>query len=270
MSDQPDNLVKLLELYGLNKDESDIYLFLLKNNEQSALEISKQLRIARTKIYRIIEKLLDKGLIKERIKGYGRKFEAVSYEKFSQFISTKEEELETLKLNAPKLFNQLASIQNQSSNEYKILHYRGIEGLKQLTWNTTKAKSEFRIYEINNMESFLPNAFSEKVRKEFAKNQIQIKQLTNHSEMDDYTDVQEVLEYWEVRYIDPKELEMNFEVAIYDDVYCMYSYENNDIFCVEIYNSKLAKMQKQLFDFIWNYSHKMDIVGKGGAVKLAK
>ena len=58
---------------------------------------------------------------------------------------------------------------------------------------------------------------------------------------------------------------MDFEVLMYNDTYAMYSYENNEIFGVEIINPKLAAMQKQIFDFMWRHSRRMKMVSEGGA-----
>lgn len=268
MSTQADNLQNALLTFGLSEEESQVYLFLLKNGRSSALYIHKSLKIPRTKVYRLLNKLGDKGLVVEEVKGYGTKFVAESYEKLNEIIWGKEAELYSLKHEAPNLFNQLAQLTVADPKEYKILHYRGVEGLKQVTWNSTKAKDLFRIYEINNMHAFLDFEFSEKVRMKFLESKIKTHQLTNQKELDDYTEIPEVVEYMDYRYISPEELEIIFEIAIYNDTLVMYSYEKHDIFCVELINPKLAKMQKQIFDLIWKDAKRMKKIGANGQAKI--
>lgn len=270
MSTQADNLQKALLNFGLSEDESKVYLFLLENGRSSALFLSKSLKIARTKIYRLLDKLAGKGLVIEEVKGYGTKFIAESYEKLNEVIWQKESELTHLKHEAPNLFNQLAKLTYVDPKEYKILHYRGVEGLKQVTWNSIKTEGIFRIYEINNMHAFLDFDFSEKVRKKFLENKIMTHQLTNRKELDDYTEIPEVVDYMDYRYIDADDLEIIFEIAVYNDTLVMYSYENDDIFCVELINPKLAKMQKQIFDLIWKNAKKMAKLGKNGGAIVAE
>lgn len=149
----------------------------------------------------------------------------------------------------------------------KIISYQGIEGLKQVTLNSLKAKDGIYIYEISSMNQFVDPGFAEDVRRQFVKNQIHIKQLTNLVFLDKWTKIEELVEkYWEARYIDPKKFEIKAEILIYNDVVAIYDFKK-EIFCAEIYNQNLARMQKQLFEFIWNLAEK-PIIGKGGRTSL--
>ena len=110
--------------------------------------------------------------------------------------------------------------------------------------------------------------FSEKVRQRFIDNNIYVRQLTNLSELDDYTEIPGSVEMCDYRYISPRDLDIIFEIAVYDDTLLMYSYEKNDIFCVEVINPKLAKMQKQIFDLVWKQAILMEKVGNNGKAKV--
>lgn len=102
------------------------------------------------------------------------------------------------------------------------------------------------------MSAFLDKNFSEWVRRELVKEKIKTYQLTNFKKIKKFTKVKKnVTEFWEVKYLNPQEVPIEFEVMIYNNIYCMYSFMHNDVFCVEIHNPHLAKMQKQLFEFIW-------------------
>lgn len=150
----------------------------------------------------------------------------------------------------------------------KVINYSGLDGLKKVTLNSLKAKGELFIFEIDTMSAFLNYGFSEEVRKGFVKNKIHVKEIMNHSKQPPWTEVEEfVKDFWECRYIDPKILNTNVEILIYNDVIAFYDYRDEKIFCVEIHNKKLADMQKQVFNFVWHYGTKLKI-GKGGATSL--
>ena len=150
----------------------------------------------------------------------------------------------------------------------KIINYSGIEGLKQVTLNTLRAKGELLMFEIENMSAFLNYGFCEEVRKGFVKNKIHVRELTNQKKQPAWTNIEDFVSgFWDCRYIDPKILEMHVEIAIYNDVIAFYNYKDGNIFCVEIYNKKFAAMQKQVFNFMWHYAQKVK-VGKGGATNL--
>jgi len=53
---------ELMEI-GLDEHEAEVYLFLLKNKNQTANEISKEMKINRSVVYSILERLIRKGLV---------------------------------------------------------------------------------------------------------------------------------------------------------------------------------------------------------------
>lgn len=268
MSDKADNVIEQLTKFGINKEEALVYITLLQSQQMTALALSRELKIARTKIYRLLEKLTEAGLVTEEVKDYGTKFRAAPYETLNIFITDKEHELQTLKENAPNLFNQLALLQTQSTEKSKILFYRGVEGLKQVTWNSTKVKGDFRIYEIDLLHSVVDTEFAEKCRREFAKNKSTFFQLTNATSFSDHTKVTEHIKQWNVRHIPKEELNITFEIQIYNDVTAMFEYTDKDIFIVEIHNQKLAQVQKQIYDLVFRQAVPMIKTSEFGAAEL--
>lgn len=167
----------------------------------------------------------------------------------------------------PDLINEFEQFIPKDAKS-KVINYSGVEGLKQVTINSLKAKGEIRIFEIENMGSFLNFGFCEEIRTEFIKRKIKVKELSNQKNQKPWTEVSKFVKYnWDCRYIDPKILEAKVELLIYNEVTAIYSYKNNQIFCVEIYNKNLAETQKQIFDFMWHYAQKLRIK-EGGATEL--
>lgn len=269
MSDSADSISQKLKLFGFNENEAAVYLLLIKKGSLSALSISKNLKMPRTRVYRTLEKLINKSFVLEEIESSGTKYYIESYEKFNFLIDEKESQLHDLKVAVPELYNQLARLQLAASEESRIVHYRGVEGLKQVTWNSTKTEGDFRIYEVNLLHFVVDKDFAEEARIEFAKYPKNIfYQLTNLTEIQDYTNVTAHVDQWEVRHIPKEDLDIKFEIQIYNNIYSMFNYTADDIFIVEIYNSQLAQMQKQLFDLIWKSAKVMKKIGNKGAAKL--
>lgn len=269
MSDQSDNTQNLLEQFGLSQGESSIYLFLLKEGTKSALELSRGLRIGRTKVYRLLESLASKNLVNEKLDEVGKKFEASSIDKLEMLLKEKEAELEKLKESKEKILKKLSFFEGKRDKKSKILYYSGHEGLKQITWNSLKAKGVIYVFEMGqSMNPFTGKRFAEKVREEFYLRKIITKQLTNFEKIEPYTNVEQyVKHYWEVRYIDPKELSLDFELVIYNDIVAIYTYKENECFGVEIHNKDLVRMQKQIFEYMWEKAKKMK-VEKGGKAEV--
>ncbi|MEA3357472.1 MAG: helix-turn-helix domain-containing protein [Patescibacteria group bacterium] len=264
MSDQPDNITNSLKLFGLTTSQINVYLYLLKNLPRTALQTSRGLKMARTKVYRVLEKLVERGLVKEIISTPGRKFRAEPFQNLEYLLIEKENQVEGMKKTLPKIYNYIQGLQQQSSSKSKILYYKGNEGLKQITWNSLKAEKELYIYEISEgMHPFTGIKFAEKMREEFFLRKIITKQLTNLNHLASFTSIdQYVKNCMKVRHIEETALKIDFEVLIYNNVVTIYTYQK-EVFGIEIYNSNLAHMQKQLFQFVWNSAKEMK-VGKGG------
>ena len=270
MSEQTDNLTNLLIPYGLSVSESRVYLFLLKNPNSSALEISKNLHIGRTKVYRLLDKLKSKNLVEFQLDNRGLRFGATHPGKLEQLVNEKEQEVNILKKSLHSLLSHLNQINsNTSIQKSKVLFYEGLDGLKQVSWNSLQAKETLRVFEKEHISDFLPLDFSEKFRQAQVERQITTHDLTNKSSFQGFTNVTELIKnYSQFRYIDPNKLKINFEVLIYNDVYATYTYHESEIFCVEIHNPQLAAMQKQLFDFVWGQAIPMQFKDERGKAQI--
>jgi sugar-specific transcriptional regulator TrmB len=270
MSDQTDNLLSLIKPYGLSDEEGRVYLFLLEHGSSTALAVSRKLKIGRTKIYRLIDKLQDKQLVVTQIKERGMSFVANHPGKFEQLITEKKTKLKALETSLPNLITHLQSITSTSSQESKVLVLHGVEGLKQVSWNALRAKNFLRVYEMEHISDFLPTNFSEEFRQELVNKKVTVKDLTNKTHFEGYTQVKDLITtYSQVRHLDPNLIKIQFEVLIYNDVYATYTYKEKEIFCVEIHNHQLVQMQKQLFDFIWAQAKPMRYLDDTGKCEMA-
>jgi sugar-specific transcriptional regulator TrmB len=269
MSDQSDTFIAILKPYGLTDDEALVYLYLIKNSATTALLLSRSLRIARTRVYRILDKLLKKQLVVEKLGDRGLFFEACPPSRLEQLAKEKELEAKTMRDTLPTLVSQLEQLLPQKTPSSKVLYYEGIEGLKQVSYNILNTKDTLRVFEMEHLSDFLPYDFSETVRKKLVEQKITTLDLTNKSSFPGFTDVTTLIEvYNKFRYIDSEKLKIQFEVLIYNNVYATYTYTQDTIFCVEIYNEQLASMQKQLFDFIWQQATPMRFTDQRGAATI--
>ncbi len=269
VSDQTDILNSTLKSFGLLPEESAIYLYLLQHSAHSALSLSRQLHMARTRVYRLLDKLSVKGLVTQQLDHLGLKFQATPYTQLELLLVEKENALKSLRDSLPSVFDQFAQIVGDGNAKSKVYYHHGIDGLKHVTWNSLDAKDTLRIYEkYDSMSVFLPPEFSEIVREEFVKRNVRIHQLTGVKHIEPYTKVAGLVKSWAVRFVDPKLLSMKFEVLIYNDVYCMYQYGTGEEFCVEIHNPELAAMQKQLFDYVWQTAKPMKIINDKGEASV--
>lgn len=266
------SLIDTLRPFGLSEEESTVYIFLVKNGTKSALELSRGIHLGRTKVYRILNLLIEKGLVTQKLDDMGFKFLANDYRQLEFLLRQKEAEVESLKQSLPAIYTQMASVVSAGEEKSKVLYYHGINGLAQVTWNSTKATGDgLRIFEVaESMAAFLDQKVSEKMRTEFVRNKVKIKQLTNSLHIPPYTKVKDFTQYIFTRYIDPKVMTIDFEFLVYNDVFTLYGIHKNEQFCVEIYNDNLAATQKKLFDFVWDHAKKMKVLNEQGEATISR
>ena len=110
--------VAVLEKIGLEKAEAEVYLAMLKNGALTATAISRETKIERTLVYRIVEKLIDKGIANFIIENKVKKFSAASPKQLLLELQEKENELK-------KHLPLLMGFSKEKRQEPKIEIYRG-------------------------------------------------------------------------------------------------------------------------------------------------
>jgi len=252
MSEQTDNLNFLLKPFGLTSEESNIYLNLLENSTSSALKISRQINMARTKVYRILDKLIEKQLVVQQYNQNGFKFKANHPSKLNQLITQKEIEISSLKQSLPQTIDLLEKHINLNHPQSQILYYQGEDGLSQVNWNLLNAKKEFLSYEVDTADAYLPHSEAEKLRQALIDKNITSRTLMNKKISSNFSQISKLDIFQEIRFILPKILTIKSDIFIYNDIFTICHYlDNKDVFCLEIKNQFLVDMQKQIFENLW-------------------
>lgn len=270
MSKKDDTIISYLLDLGLSEEEIKVYQEILRGRGDTALSLSRLTGFKRTTVYRILDNIVSKGLIVTRVGERGGKFVASPIDNFDFLLEKKQAEINKLKNTLPKLQAELSMLAGSAGSSTQVLYYHGVDGLKHVTYNSLKARGELLTYELSTMNAFIDQDEAEKIRRRFVQNKIFIRTLTSATKLDPWTSVAEmVLHFWEIRHLDPGSSPFQFEILIYNDVYCMYRYVGDEIFCVEIHSQELADQQKALFNILWRGAKKFKILDNHGSAKLA-
>lgn len=155
--------IKILENIGLTKNQSLVYVSLLKLGSTTAQQIMKETGMHRSRVYDSLEKLHEKGLVSFVIKDYKKYFQAVEPEKLIDYIEEKKEALKTI-------LPELKSIKNSEKEEINAFLYKGKEGLK--TIHSEMLKEGKNIYVLgakgfifSELQYFMPNFERERIKK---------------------------------------------------------------------------------------------------------
>lgn len=165
------------------------------------------------------------------------------------------------------LFNQVQNIlANQSEKKQadtKVIFYRGKNGIQQMVWNELKSKNEVVGYSHYIFESAVGKNFANQVHQEYLQRGIKVREIYSDNFLEGLKSKSFEFPFYlkndykgqiESRYIPKHVLNIEHQLDIYNDVVAYYSWIEGEIFGVEIYNQKVASMQKQLFEIIWKQS----------------
>jgi sugar-specific transcriptional regulator TrmB len=235
-------LIKL----GLSKNEAEIYLFLLGKPNTTTGPIIKETKIANSRVYESLNKLISKGLVRYNIQKNKKYFEASEPEKFLENEKEKLKKVESIIPELKKLKKEEEFITNTAV-------YEGFEGFK------TAFKK--MIYDCPIGETIRILGFSEPSSIEFLrifltnlnlnskKKKHNLKFIFDKSVKNTIGKDMEKEKYTEVKYM-PKGYASPAAIDVFGD-YVYISLWEKKPFVFMIKNRNIAKSFKHYFDFLW-------------------
>jgi hypothetical protein len=241
---------------GLEAEIADIYLALHAHGPQTISELSRNSRVERTRIYRLIDTLMESSLIEVETQYKRGIIKAAPIANVHILISRREQELKNLQ-DELDLIERVLGRNSLSSPATRVQFYRGPEGVKQMFWNQTKHKnSEDLSILAENMQVHTGAAFFERwvsrqnENNRFSRSIISDSFLKSQKEWRAKYDTTRHHK-WQARYVAPSKFTITNSTVIYDDVTSYYNWKDGEIFGIEIYNQEIADTQRQLFELLW-------------------
>lgn len=236
-----------LEKLGLSKNESRIYLFLLKIGDTTTGPIIKQTGIANSRVYESLNSLINKGLVTYNVQKDGKHFQAASPNKFLELEEERRKKIESL-------IPDLNSLKSSEQSETKTAIFEGFEGFK----------TAFRkiIDDCPNGETIRILGFSEQQFKEeslrlFITNmnlkstqkKQKLKIILDQSTKDTLGKDREQEKLTEIKYM-PKGYINPASVDVFQDYVYIFLWEEKP-FVFMIKNKLIAQSFKTYFEFLW-------------------
>lgn len=244
----------LLDL-GLDEEESKIYLVLANKGIMTALEISRQTGIDRSKVYRRLEDLKFLGIVEEVIDQKKRKAKAVEVDKLEFLLEKKEENVKKMRETFPEVEMLLKREVGLNQPGTKVLFYRGREGIKQMVWNVLRTEKECIGYTFSALSTLTGKKFQEKWVKEYISRGLKFRDIFSDRHLEEQLKKKPndcfCFDNFVSKYIPSKTIDFDHQIDIYNDVVAFYNWEGEEVFGVEIYNQRVARLQKQIFEVLW-------------------
>lgn len=246
-------LRKFLEQLGLSRVEQQVYTSLVETGTATVLTLAKASGINRTTTYRLLERLKSTGLVEEIVDEHRLLYRVSGSHILDQLIKEKARDVRLMQELFPTIAPLVNSVAESSQPGTKVLFYRGSEGIKQMVWNVLKTKKEMVGYTYRSVWEITGIEFANSWYREFADRHLYCRDIYSDSYLG-AKNSQEIIDhhkYFESRYIPPKVLDISYQTDIYNDVVGLYNWHEGEVFGVEIYNEKIARRERQLFEIVW-------------------
>lgn len=119
-----------LEKIGLTKGEINVYLALLRLGQTTAGPIVDESKVTRSKIYDILERLKNKGLVSYITKESTRYFSAADPNTILHYLENKEREIQAEKISVKKIIPELMLQQKLAENKKIAEIFIGMRGME--------------------------------------------------------------------------------------------------------------------------------------------
>ncbi len=119
----------VLESIGLTRNEIKVYLALLKLGQSTAGPIVDEAKVTRSKIYDLLERLKNKGLVSSIIKESTNYFSAANPHSIMDYLEKKEQTIKAEKQAITNLLPQLMLEQSLSTHKKMAEIFIGIRGM---------------------------------------------------------------------------------------------------------------------------------------------
>lgn len=249
---------------GMPVAVADIYVALHTYGPQTISDLARNSGMQRITIYRLLDELKASGLVEIEPQYKRNLIRAAPITNLQLLITQKEQELRELQNSYPAVSKAFLH-QATTAASTRVHFYEGVEGLRQMVWNQTKAKGEnlailYDTIQYPRRDNF---TFFERWVTECNRKNVNFRGIVGShfigSQQRWYQNhTNERLKNWNPRYIDEKIFPIAYSMVIYNDVVLYYDWGEEKILGIEIYNKKIANMQRQLFEMLWQQAVPVD------------
>lgn len=256
MTTDAEAIRKYFTKLGLDSEIADIYLALQAHGPQTISALSRNARIERTRIYRLIDRLLASNLIEVESHYKQGVIKAAPISNLNILINQREQELKSLH-DELGLIEKMLARNSLSDPATRVQFYHGSEGLRQMLWNQLSDKSPQIGYHFQILDTGTGNNFMHNWSTEFEQRAIKRKILFG----DDYVKSWHArrpqghrikgIEYHSIK---SSIFPITHACDVYDNVTAYYNWKDGEIFGIEIYNQQIADTQRYFLDSLWQKS----------------
>ncbi len=242
--------LELLRNIGLTDSEIKVYLALLELGSTTKGPIVDKAKVASSKVYELLEKLVQKGLVSTVIRSGTKYFEAAPPIRLLDYIKEKEERLKEQEEQMQKLLPELELKRSMAGIGSETQVFKGMKGAKTAFDDILNELKKGDEYYVLGISKFTPHfeRFIIHFHNQRAKFGIKCKVLVNELAKDIGEKLGPV-PFTQLRYLQ-KELFTPFVFIIYKDK-TLISIGLDELF-IQIKSKNLAEGLRTYADYMWS------------------
>jgi sugar-specific transcriptional regulator TrmB len=241
----------VLEKVGLTKSEIKIYLALLELGSTSKGPLVKKAGITSSKVYEVLDKLIDKGLASYVLKNKVKYFKAAPPNRIKDYLDERKDEIseqqEAFEKILPYLKERSLFLREEIDAEI-FKGWRGMETVFEDMVNTlNKGEIDYVFGASKGYDPVRTRNFYDKYQIKTYKKGIKIKAIFNENSREYFEKSKVVKKHIEVRYLKQN---TPTEINIYGDKVLIIILSKIPI-VIMIKGSEVASSFRQYFDVMW-------------------
>lgn len=250
------NIINKLEVLGFTQLEAKVYLYILEHNICKASAVYKDLNLDKSSTYRIVEELVDAGLVSKIGEKYGQELMVNNPDNLFDLVREKQDELEVASNTISDLIDDLSENAAQKYKDYNISVFEGREGYYKAMEKRLDSGSKM-IYEISgdyqyptDYWDYIPDFIARRVKKK-----IFLKSLVSQSVKNRKYEQSDDKLLKEVRLL-PLRFQNKTLISIVGDYTSIANMESGRRLTVIIKDEMISQVMKSMFDVIWQSASK--------------
>lgn len=243
---------ELLEEIGLTKSEIKVYFALLELGSSSTGKIVDKSKVASSKIYEILDRLIQKGLVSYIIEAGTKQFEAADPKRILDYVNEKEEQLNQQKRELDNLIPQLELKKKWSQYQSKAAIFKGIKGAETAFADILETMEKGEEYYVMGATPSLPTfgRFIRNYHKRISKKGIKVKLLFSEQGKEWAEHIKDI-PFIKLKFA-PSQLFASSFISIYKNKILITVSTQKDIILFRIDNKEIADSFGSQFKWLWN------------------
>jgi len=241
---------KLLEDIGLTKNESRIYLTLLRIGKSKSGKLVKEAKTSGGKIYETLNKLVDKGLVKIVVENGIKHFIANNPKTVLDYLKERENNLREKEKEFKKLLPSFENLKKTNKPEELVSMIKGFRGISTIIYDCLeKGKGQIYIMGIRSSKDEKFNRFWINWHKKRIELKKEAKMIFS-DEGGDYLKFFKKLKFTKVKkllHLSPS------AIMILDNNTFIFSYEK-ELTCIHMNSESITKSMLNFFNDLWKIS----------------